>query len=214
MSSKVLVKKKIALITSSLFACNMTFILPVISGTYKSLCPAYKLMEIEQEIMANKKPFEDVSELGDKVRRAQKKCFTPIEVTGTEIISPSVTIPISRVTMWIGGGDSKTRVGTGVTTTILFGPLGLMGFLAKKHEYSYTLNGYDANGEKASIQFNFNKKQTAKRLMAELPLLTGLGMGQRRTIDEIKQLESKERNIRRNVLGKFESNDTIEPLKK
>ena len=50
--------------------------------------------------------------------------------------------------------------------------------------------------------------------MAELPLLTGLGMGQRRTIDEIKQLESKERNIRRNVLGKFESNDTIEPLKK
>ena len=74
-----------------------------------------------------------------------------IYVSPEVITSPYGSIPTARVTNWGGGGDSSTSVGTGVATTIFLGPLGLLGFLAKKHDYNFLINGYDEEGKKTSM---------------------------------------------------------------
>ena len=116
------------------------------------------------------------------------KCI--VTVTPDAISSPYGEILSSRVTYWGSTGDSSTSVGTGVATTILFGGIGLLGFLAKNHEYSFTVNGFDADGKKVSMQLAFKNDKPAKRLMAELSSVTGLGMGQTRTAEEILAAES------------------------
>ena len=113
-----------------------------------------------------------------------------VNVNSEFISSPYGSIPVSRVTSWGGGGDSSTSVGTGVATTILFGGIGLLGFLAKNHDYQFTINGYDVDGRKTSMQIQFKNSKPAKRFMNEIPVVTGLGMGQRRTAAEIRAIES------------------------
>jgi hypothetical protein len=111
-------------------------------------------------------------------------------VTSTEIKSPFGVIPAGRVAYWGNSGDTKTSVGTGVATTILFGGIGLLGFLAKNHQYNFTINGFDAEGKQVSMQFEFKNDKPAKLLMQELVTVSGLGMGQTRTVDEIRAAES------------------------
>ena len=124
-----------------------------------------------------------------------------IFVSPEVITSPHGLIPTSRVTNWGGSGDSSTSVGTGVATTIFLGPIGLLGFLAKKHDYNFLINGYDEEGKKTSMQFSFKNDKPAKRLINELQMITQLGMGQTRTAKEIKDRESKgKENIK---LGRF-----------
>lgn len=74
------------------------------------------------------------------------KCV--LTVSPESISTPYGSIVPSRVTYWGSTGDSSTSVGTGVATTILFGGIGLLGFLAKNHEYSFTINGYNAEGKR------------------------------------------------------------------
>ena len=112
-------------------------------------------------------------------------------VVGPELItSPYGSIPTSRVTNWGGGGDSDTQVGTGVATTILFGPQGLLGFLAKKHDFNFLVNGYDNEGKKTSITLQFKNDKPAKRFINEMQLVTQLGMGQTRSAKEIMSAEA------------------------
>jgi len=113
-----------------------------------------------------------------------------VRVTPVEISSPFGSIPPKRVTYWAALGDSKTSVGTGVATTILFGGIGLLGFLAKNHQYDFTVNGYDASGKQVSMQFRFANDKPAKLLIQEMIMVTGLGMGQTRTVEEIRSAES------------------------
>lgn len=113
-------------------------------------------------------------------------------VSATEIRSPFGTIPTTRVTNWGGGGDSNTSVGTGVATTVLFGPIGLLGFLAKNHDFNFLVNGYDAAGKKTSISLRFRNDKPARRFVDEMAAVTGLGMGQTRSASEIKKLESEQ----------------------
>ena len=128
-----------------------------------------------------------------------------IYISPTIITSPYGSIPPSRVTNWGGGGDSSTSVGTGVATTIFFGPLGLLGFLAKKHDYNIMINGYDQQGKKTSIQFTFKNDKPAKKIIRELQMYTGIGMGQRRTAQEIRNNEKKKKN---NIkLGIYKGNE-------
>lgn len=115
-----------------------------------------------------------------------------VSITPELISSPYGQIPPSRVTYWGSSGDSKTSVGTGVATTILFGGIGLLGFLAKNHQYNFTINGFDAEGKKASMQVEFKNDKPAKLLMSELTAFTGLGMGQTRTAEEILAAEKGE----------------------
>ena len=114
-----------------------------------------------------------------------------VMVGSEEIRSPYGTIPTNRVTNWGGGGDTSTQVGTGVATTILFGPIGLLGFLAKKHDYNFLVNGYDAEGKKSSISLQFKNDKPAKRFINEMQQVTQLGMGQTRTAQEIMATEVK-----------------------
>lgn len=113
-------------------------------------------------------------------------------VSPTDISSLYGRIPSKRVTYWSNSGESKTSVGTGVATTILFGGVGLLGFLAKNHQYNFTVNGFDASGKAVAMQFEFKNDKPAKLLMQEMVAVTGLGMGQSRTIDEIKAAESSD----------------------
>ena len=169
------------------------------SGTYLSTCPASQLMKIEADIRKNYKPsfrYDPDSTTGpqtveSKIKRAAKKCRVPIELTGEAITSPDVSIPLTRVTSWVKSGYSNRRVNTGVTTTILFGPLGALGFLSKKHRYSFVVKGFDADGKRATVQVDLFKKPDIERLTQELLLLTDLTMGEKRSLAQIKRLESE-----------------------
>ena len=108
-----------------------------------------------------------------------------IVITPDLIKSPSAEISTSRVSFWGRTGQSKSSIGTGVATTVLFGGIGLLGFLAKDHHYDFTINGFDTSGQKASIHFEFRNDKPVKQLSSELESLTGLAMGQTRTIQEI-----------------------------
>lgn len=125
-----------------------------------------------------------------------------VTVSPDLIRSPLGSIPPSRVTYWGSTGDSKTSVGTGVATTILFGGIGLLGFLAKNHQYNFTINGFDDQGRKASMQLEFKNNVPAKQLMAELASVTGLGMGQTRTAQDILAAEQG-KEVTLDSLGKM-----------
>ena len=113
-----------------------------------------------------------------------------ISVTAESINAPGVNIPTSRVTSWSMGGDSKTSVGTGVATTIVFGPIGLLGFLAKNESYHVSISGYDKDGDKTSISFQFKNSKPAKRIASQLPSVTGLAMNETRSKQEILTAEA------------------------
>ena len=113
-----------------------------------------------------------------------------ISVTGESINAPGVNIPTSRVTSWSMGGDSKTSVGNCVATTIIFGPIGLIGFLAKSEDYHVSISGYDKDGDKASISFSFKNSKPAKRIASQLPSVTGLAMNESRSKSEILAAEA------------------------
>jgi hypothetical protein len=112
-----------------------------------------------------------------------------IIVSGDQISSPYGSIPTNRVTNWGGGGNSSTQVGTGVATTLLLGPIGLLGFLAKKHDFNFLINGYDQEGKKTSIQLQFVNDKPAKRFINEMQMVTQLGMGQTRSASQIMSNE-------------------------
>ena len=190
-------RKKSAIFTFILLFASLLELSAVYAGTYQSTCPAKKLAKIEAEIRKNFKPRKKLSQNGPpdtverRIKKAFKKCRVPIEITGEEISSPEVSIPITRVTSWVKSGYSNRRVNTGVTTTIIFGPLGALGFLSKKHRYSFIVKGFNADGRQATIQIDLFKKPDIERLTQELLLITGLTMGEKRSIEKIRKLESE-----------------------
>lgn len=115
-----------------------------------------------------------------------------INVSSQGVRSRQGSIPPSRISYWSVNGQSSTSVGTGVATTILFGGIGLLGFLAKNHDYDFTVDGYDAEGRKVAMQFKFKNNKPVKELTSELYRISGLAMGRQRTIAEIQAIESGE----------------------
>lgn len=115
-----------------------------------------------------------------------------ISVSSAGIRSVQGSIPPSRISYWSVNGESSTSVGTGVATTILFGGIGLLGFLAKNHDFDFTVDGYDADGRKVALQFKFKNNKPVKKLTTELYRISGLAMGRQRSIAEIKAIESGE----------------------
>ncbi len=190
-------RKKFSIFTFIFLLASVLEISAVYAGTYQSTCSAKKFAKIESEIRKNYKPRKSFSDNGPtdsvdrKIKKAFKRCRVPIQITGEEVISPDATIPITRVTSWIKSGYSNRRVNTGVTTTILFGPLGALGFLSKKHRYSFIVKGFDADGKQATIQIDLFKKPDIERLTQELLLVTGLTMGEKRSIEKIRKLENE-----------------------
>ena len=211
-------RKKSAILTFILLFASLLEISAVFAGTYQSTCPAAKFAEIEAKIRRNYNPRRRFSNDGPpdtverRIKKAFKKCRVPIQITGEEVISPDVSIPITRVTSWIKSGYSNRRVNTGVTTTILFGPLGALGFLSKKHRYSFIIKGFDADGKQATIQIDLFKKPDIERLTQELLLVTGLTMGEKRSIQKIRKLESE--GFDSSLKEEVEEEVKIAPLRK
>ena len=209
-------RKNSALLTLIIIFSSLLEISAVYAGTYQSTCSAKKFAKIEAEIRKNFKPRK-TSQNGPpdtverRLKKAFKKCRVPIQITGEEIISPEVIIPITRVTSWIKSGYSHRRVNTGVTTTIIFGPLGALGFLSKKHRYSFIIKGFDAEGKQATIQIDLFKKPDIERLTQELLLITGLTMGEKRSIEKIRKIESEGFD---SSLKEDEEDLRMEPLRK
>ena len=211
-------RKKSAIFTFILLFASLLELSAVYAGTYQSTCPAKKFAKIEAEIRKNFKPRKKLSQNGPpdtverRIKKAFKKCRVPIQITGEEISSPEVSIPITRVTSWVKSGYSNRRVNTGVTTTILFGPLGALGFLSKKHRYSFIVKGFDADGKQATIQIDLFKKPDIERLTQELLLITGLTMGEKRSIEKIRKLESE--GFDSSLKEEPEEEIRMEPLRK
>ena len=203
--------------TFILFIASFLELSAVYAGTYQSTCPAKKFAKIEAEIRKNFKPSRKKENgppdtVERRLKKAFKKCRVPIQMTGEEIISPDVTIPVTRVTSWIKSGYSNRRVNTGVTTTIIFGPLGALGFLSKKHRYSFIVKGFDADGKQATIQIDLFKKPNIERLTQELLLITGLTMGEKRGIEKIRKLESE--GFDSSLIDEEDEDIRMEPLRK
>ena len=210
-------RKKSVLLTFILLFASLLEISAVYAGTYQSTCPAKKFAKIEAEIRKNFKPRKNQKNgppdtVERRIKKAFKNCRVPIQITGEEIISPEVTIPVTRVTSWIKSGYSNRRVNTGVTTTIIFGPLGALGFLSKKHRYSFIVKGFDADGKQATIQVDLFKKPDVERITQELLLITGLTMGEKRSIEKIRKLESE--GFDSSLKEEEEEDIRMEPLRK
>ena len=101
-----------------------------------------------------------------------------------------------------------------MTTTILFGPLGALGFLSKKHRYSFIIKGFDADGKQSTIQIDLFKKPDIERLTQELLLITGLTMGEKRSIEKIRTLETEGFDSSLKEEPEEEEEIRMEPLRK
>jgi len=112
-----------------------------------------------------------------------------VNINGKQVSTPMGTIPAKRVTQWGLTGKSKTNISTGAWTTVMLGPLGLLGFFAKHSDYNFLVNGYNKQGDKTSLQFKFKNNKPVESLIQEMPMVTGIGMGEIRTALEIKKSE-------------------------
>ena len=162
-----------------------------------------------------------------------------IVLGGKGITGPQGFIPAHRVVQWYtGGGVDHNRaaqaVGTGggavggaiigglatCWTIVLCGPGIVAGGAAggvggaqigKSADFYFTIVGYDQNGKKTIQSFNFINKKPVGKIMQELPLVTGLAMGELRTLEEIKK--GDERAISSGT-GRNQLPQSISPLEK
>ena len=126
----------------------------------------------------------------------QALCTGGTECTVTlangQIGSPGLVIQKEQVLSWSqGGSGSKTDVGMGVAGVVLFGLPGLIGFAAKKHDYTFSINYVDAAGNIQATGVGFKNNVPANQFMMEMMGMTGLSVGQvnndlQGRIDQIK----------------------------
>jgi hypothetical protein len=118
-------------------------------------------------------------------------------------------IPIGRIARWYAGGqetyDSTNgtvgAVGGGTAGAIagglLLGPIGLVGGMVggalagsragKTADLYFTVVGYDSAGDKTTLNFRFVNPRPANQLKQELAVLTGLAMGETRSLAELQR---------------------------
>jgi hypothetical protein len=134
------------------------------------------------------------------------QCSISIDANG--ISSPSGFIPTGRIAQWFTGGQESYSAAGGtagalggatagaIGGALLLGPIGLLGGLigggiagskaGKSADLFFNVVGYDQAGKKTTIAFRFVNPKPANQLKTELPMFTGLAMGQTRSIDELR----------------------------
>ena len=143
-----------------------------------------------------------------------------IVLDGKGFSGPGGFIPAHRIAQWYtGGGEERNgavaAVGAtggalggalvgGVATcwTIILCPIGLIaGGIAggmggaqagKSADFYYTVIGYNQVGNKVLQSFNFVNKKPANKMAQELPVISGLGMGEMRNVAEIRAGDVRE----------------------
>lgn len=133
-------------------------------------------------------------------------CTISLDASG--ISSPGGFIPTPRIAQWFTGGEESYNVGSGTAGALgaatlgaiggglLLGPIGLLGGLiggamagskaGKTADLFFNVVGYDQSGKKTTLSFRFVNPKPANRLKMELPMFTGLAMGQSRSIEELR----------------------------
>ena len=133
-------------------------------------------------------------------------CTISIDANG--ISSPTGFIPTARIAQWFTGGEEGYNAGSGTAGALggatagaiggglLLGPIGLIGGLiggglagsktGKTADLFFNVVGYDQSGKKTTISFRFVNPKPANKLKTELPMFTGLAMGQTRSLDELR----------------------------
>ncbi|AFY28129.1 hypothetical protein [Cyanobium gracile] len=118
-------------------------------------------------------------------------------------------IPIGRVARWFAGGaetydttnGTVGAVGGGTAGAIagglLLGPIGLVGGMVggavagskagRTADLYFTVVGYDSAGDKTTLNFRFVNPRPANQMKQELPVLTGLAMGETRSLAELQR---------------------------
>ena len=134
-----------------------------------------------------------------------------ISVSPQGVSGPSGFIPSGGVVQWYQGGEGETNntgasvaggvagaaggavVGALATCwTIILCPVGFFGGMAaggvggagagKRSDHMFTVIGYNNEGQKIAHSFRFINKKPARRMAMELPVMTGLAMGQVRPL--------------------------------
>ena len=163
--------------------------LHVSASTFKSICDEQTLIEFEKKYPKQRKTFLKK----DKKKAKGPECFMEVSLNSERISNKYVTIPTSRVTSWSVSGESKSDTGGKVVATLAFGVIGLLAANPQKHDYTLLINGYDLEGKKAIIQMKFDDGKQPPKLITELSMMTGLGMGQKRSLKEIRKVEKEGR---------------------
>ena len=118
-------------------------------------------------------------------------------------------IPVGRIARWYAGGqetyDSTNgtvgAVGGGTAGAIagglLLGPIGLVGGMVggalagskagKTADLHFSVVGYDSAGDKTTLNFRFVNPRPANQLKQELAVLTGLALGETRSLAELQR---------------------------
>ena len=102
-----------------------------------------------------------------------------VTLANGQISAPGVVIQKDQVLSWSqGGSGSKTDVGMGVAGLVVFGLPGLIGFAAKKHDYTYTISYVDEAGNIQTSSVGFKNNVPANQFMMEMMGMTGLSVGE------------------------------------
>ena len=159
------------------------------------------------------------------------KCKITLDAKG--LSGPNGFVPSGSIAQWYtGGGEEHNAAASAVGATagatggavvgvlatcwtVILCPIGLIGGAVaggmggsgagKSADYYFTIIGYNQKGKKIVQGFNFINKKPVGRLMQELPALTGLAMGEMRSIDEIK--ENIARGSRESLPGDINSGE-------
>ena len=134
-----------------------------------------------------------------------------ISLTPQGVSGPAGFIPSGGVVQWYQGGEGETNntgaavaggvagaaggalVGALATCwTIILCPVGFFGGMAaggaggagagRRSDHMFTVIGYNDEGKKIAQSFRFINKKPARRMAMELPVMTGLAMGQVRPL--------------------------------
>ena len=134
------------------------------------------------------------------------KCTVTLDAAS--ISTPGGTIPMNMIAKWFTGGEEtfSAAKGTagglggalvgGVAGAVLLGPIGLLGGLigggmagskaGKSADLYFTIIGYNNEGNKTTINYNFINPKPARMMLMELPMFSGLGAGQTRSLESLK----------------------------
>ena len=143
-------------------------------------------------------PISAIAGVYEAICEGDNQCT--VTMGAGRLTMPGLAIDKEKILSWSqGGSGSKTDVGMGVGSVILFGLPGIIGFGAKKHDYQFFVNYLDgqANTQLATIKFKNNTP--ANQFMMEMMGMTGLSVGEvnktlQAQIDTLKA-EAAEKNV-------------------
>ena len=147
------------------------------------------------------------------------KCKIRIDTQG--VSGPAGFIPSHRVAQWYTSGaeeNNQAMAVVGASTGAFAGmaaggiatcwtgvlcPFGLLGGMVggimegskvgTSANFFFTVIGYNQQGIKTIQNFNFINKKPVGRLIQQLPLVTNLGMGELRSLKEIKEGDKRQK---------------------